>query len=137
MVDVLTPEQRKRCMSSVKNKGTSIELELRKALWSEGLRYRLKSKLLGKPDLVFVSSKVVVFVDGCFWHGCPIHGETPDTNSDFWRKKISGNVERDDFVSRSLIDQGWEVLRFWEHEIGSDLEGCVAKILKAVRNSKG
>ena len=74
MVDKLTPEERSWLMSRIRSKETSPEMLLRKALWTAGLRYRLKNKLPGKPDLVFPSAKVAIFIDGCFWHGCPLHG---------------------------------------------------------------
>lgn len=133
MVDVLTPDQRRRCMGRVKNKNTSIELLLRKALWSSGLRYRLKSKLIGKPDIVFNLAKVAIFVDGCFWHGCPEHGQLPQTNESFWESKIRANVDRDRVVSKALTGQGWIVIRFWEHDIKRDIKGCVSRVKMSIQ----
>ena len=115
MTDVLTPEQRRRCMSRVKNKNTELELHLRKALWAEGIRYRLQTDLPGKPDFLFVRPKLVVFVDGCFWHGCPTHGQLPKTNMDFWANKIKKNIERDLHVNALLEERGWRVIRCWQH----------------------
>ena len=120
MVDTLTPEQRKRCMSRVRSKDTEIELLLRKALWAAGIRYRIKSKLPGKPDIVFLGARLAVFVDGCYWHGCPEHGQIPKTNTSFWKNKIEKNMARDIWVNQSLDSMGWHVLRFWEHEIKKD-----------------
>lgn len=85
--DVMTPEQRSRCMSHVRGKDTKPELLLRRALWKKGLRYRLFNKLPGRPDILFIRKRVAIFVDGCFWHGCPEHGTQPRSNADFWKKK--------------------------------------------------
>lgn len=120
-------------MSRVKGKNTRLEVQLRKALWAQGLRYRLGSKLLGKPDLVFIGARVVVFVDGCFWHNCPIHGQRPKTNEDFWQQKLDRNKERDRYVNEELTKLGWTVIRFWEHEVKGDLNKCVAEIAASVR----
>ncbi|MFP3558204.1 DNA mismatch endonuclease Vsr [Paraburkholderia sp. SIMBA_049] len=128
MTDVLTPAQRKRCMSSVKNKNTDIEVAFRKALWSAGLRFRLHVKLPGKPDIAFVRDKVAIFVDGCYWHGCPEHGQVPQTNEQFWRDKISKNIARDNDVTSILTAAGWYVLRFWQHEIKRDPVTCVQRV---------
>lgn len=128
MVDVLTPEQRKRCMRNVKRVNTDIEIALRKALWRVGIRYRLNYKLPGKPDLVLVGRRLAIFVDGCYWHGCPIHGQISKTNEAFWRRKINGNITRDAAVNSKLSSCGWQVLRFWEHEIKQDLDSCVHKV---------
>lgn len=128
MVDSLTPAQRRHCMSQVKGRNTQLEVLLRKALWGQGLRYKIGSKLLGKPDLVFVGARVVVFVDGCFWHNCPIHGQRPKTNAEFWQKKLDKNRERDEFVTAELVRLGWTVVRFWEHEVKNDLDRCIADV---------
>lgn len=127
MTDVLTPEQRRRCMSRVRDRDTSPELKLRKALWAAGCRYRLRYKLPGKPDLVFVARRLVVFVDGCFWHGCPVHATHPKANETFWREKLEDNRRRDQRVNAKLQELGWDVLRFWEHEVDRDIEGVVRR----------
>ena len=135
MVDILTPEQRKRCMASVRTSGTAPEVKLRKELWKRGLRYRIKSKLPGKPDILFPSCKLAIFVDGCFWHNCPVHGEIPKTNTSFWKKKIERNVERDKEVNALLQSQGWSVLRVWEHAINDSLDPIIMEISKRVRSA--
>lgn len=132
MTDTLTPEQRKRCMSRVKGKDTKPEVKLRKALWRKGLRYRLGYKLPGKPDIVFVSARIVVFVDGCFWHGCPIHGSIPETNRMFWEKKISKNIQRDLEVTVELQNNGWTVIRVWTHELKEEFDSVVNEITRVV-----
>lgn len=132
MADVLTKSQRSYCMSRIRAGDTGPELALRRAIWASGLRYRLRYKLLGRPDLVFVSARVAVFVDGCFWHGCPVHSVKPKTRAEFWEKKIGGNMVRDAEVQSSLGKQGWKVLRFWEHEIDDELPRLVWRINRSV-----
>ncbi len=132
-MDVLTSKQRSYCMSQIRSKDTGPEIKLRKSLWSLGLRYRLHYKLPGKPDIVFVSSRIVIFVDGCFWHGCPYHGVQPKTNSKFWNEKIRTTKYRDKRNQKLLEKSGWKVLRFWEHDIKNpDLEigNIILNILK-------
>jgi len=136
LADNLTPKQRKYCMSRVRGRNTKPEILLRKALWKDGFRYRLKSKLPGKPDLVFASARVVVFVDGCFWHGCPEHGTIPVTNKRFWKKKLARNIERDREVAEVLAESGWLVMRFWTHELKGDLNKVVGNIENAVLKRK-
>lgn len=128
MADVLNKAQRSHCMSRIRGRDTKPELLLRKALWAAGMRYRLKSRLPGKPDIVFPGKRLAIFVDGCFWHGCPEHSQRPATNADFWEKKLSSNMQRDQKVNSELAAQGWRVLRFWEHEIKRDLAAVTEKI---------
>ena len=130
MTDVLTPEQRRKNMSHIHGKNTKPELKLRKLLWAEGIRgYRVHYNLPGKPDIVFTRKKIAVFVDGCFWHKCPVCFKPPATNEKFWNEKLGKNVERDRKVTSELESQGWTVLRFWEHEIKDSPEDVVAWIL--------
>jgi len=131
-MDVLTKEQRSYNMSRIRGKNTKPEIALRKALWVLGLRYRLHYKLPGKPDIVFVGKKVAIFVDGCFWHGCPLHSTKPKTNSSFWKKKLQGNIDRDDKNKTLLEKSGWKVLRFWEHEIADSLSEISKTIFRTV-----
>jgi DNA mismatch endonuclease (patch repair protein) len=119
-------------MSRIRGKDTKLELLLRKALWANGLRYRLKNSLPGRPDIVFPRRRLVIFVDGCFWHGCSAHCQIPEKNRIFWEKKLSRNMERDKEVGHLIELEGWEVLRFWEHTIKNDLSGCVARVVQAV-----
>ena len=129
MTDVLTPEQRRKNMSRIHGKNTSPELKLRKMLWEAGIRgYRVHYKLPGKPDIVFTRKKTAVFVDGCFWHKCPVCFRPPATNAEFWNEKLQKNVERDQRVNRELEELGWTVLRFWEHEIRKTPEDVVERI---------
>ncbi len=119
-------------MSSVRGTNTKPELLLRKALWRKGLRYRLKSELPGKPDIVLSRYKVAIFVDGCFWHSCPEHGSLPESNTSFWKKKIARNVERDHEVNALLEQNGWRIIRIWEHEIKQSIEKVVERVFSFV-----
>lgn len=120
--DVLTIEQRHICMSHNRRKNTAPELAFRQACWAHGLRYRLNSKLVGKPDMVFPRQKIAIFIDGCFWHGCPFHYTPPVTNREFWQEKLKHNRKRDDEVTKILQTDGWTVLRYWEHDIETEAQ---------------
>jgi len=116
MTDVLTPAQRRLNMSRIRGKDTKPEMLIRRALHARGLRYRLHPKnIAGKPDMVFARHRAVILVQGCFWHGhdCPLF-KWPATRTEFWRKKIEGNRERDRRQIDSLSACGWRVLLIWE-----------------------
>ena len=131
MTDILTPSQRKYNMSRIRGKNTGPEIKLRKLLWTQGVRgYRIHYKLPGKPDIIFTKKKIAIFIDGCFWHKCPVCFQEPETRKEFWMKKINSNVERDLKNTRQLEDDGWTVLRFWEHEIRKTPDNVVEKILQ-------
>ena len=133
MADVLTPAVRRYCMSRIRGSSTKPEIALRKALWCYGLRYRVKSRLPGCPDIVFSRQKTVVFIDGCFWHMCPIHFSMPEKNRNFWKAKLRRNVARDREVGLALEKLGWKVARFWEHDVADDLDRCAARVIKVLR----
>lgn len=135
LITAPTPE-RSRLLARVRREGTAPELMLRRQLHRAGFRYRLRYPLPGSPDLVLVSAKLAVFVDGCFWHGCPDHGTTPKTNTSFWRAKIERNKERDKSVDRQLTSLGWTAIRVWEHEVTHDLERVVARITETEAASR-
>jgi DNA mismatch endonuclease (patch repair protein) len=137
MVDVLTKEQRSYNMSRIRGTGTGPEMLLRKLLFSKRLRgYRVRSKVFGKPDIVFPKYGIAVFVDGCFWHRCPVCYTKPETNMEFWEGKIEGNMKRDKMVNERLAREGYEIIRFWEHEIKNNLNACYLKIYNKLK-SKG
>lgn len=119
MPDVFTKAKRSEVMSRICGRGNKdTEIALAKLLRATGITgWRRHAALLGKPDFTFRKQRVVVFVDGCFWHGCPKHGSTPATNRAFWHKKLTGNHSRDRLVTRELRKRGWRVMRFWEHEL--------------------
>jgi DNA mismatch endonuclease (patch repair protein) len=108
-------------MAETRQRDTPAELALRSRLHRLGLRYRLNVRLKGlasraRPDVVFPSEKVVVYVDGCFWHSCPEHATVPKSNAEWWIDKLKANRRRDSRHTAELKACGWEVLRFWEHE---------------------
>lgn len=107
-------------MKAAKPRDTAPEKALRLALYRKGLRYRIDVKpvkdLNRRADIVFRSAKVAVFVDGCFWHGCPIHGTQAKANTEFWKNKIKQNQIRDEDTNKQLKKAGWRVVRVWEHE---------------------
>lgn len=135
-MDTFSPEKRSEIMKRIKSSNTSIEIKIRKELWRNGVRgWRLHPKdILGKPDLVFRSKRLAVFIDGCFWHGCPICDRIPKSGDTYWQNKISRNMARDINNSEHLHDLGWIVMRFWEHEISKDISRCVAKIAELVKD---
>ncbi|MCG7984689.1 MAG: very short patch repair endonuclease [Candidatus Thiodiazotropha lotti] len=120
-------------MSRNRGRDTKPEVTLRKALWGMGYRYRLKSKLHGKPDLVFPRYMTVVFIDGCFWHKCPLHFQMPKKNRQFWEEKIGSNVLRDKEVTTNLNSEGWNVVRIWEHDIKHDLVGAIEAVVAGLQ----
>ncbi|MEY9419408.1 DNA mismatch endonuclease (patch repair protein) [Bradyrhizobium japonicum] len=133
MADVLTPEQRRLNMSRVRAKNTKPETTLRSALHLRGLRFRIHRKdLPGSPDIVFPRHKIAIFIDGCFWHGCPKHGVRPSTNRKFWVDKIEANRKRDKRASRELRKLGWKVIRIWEHDVKRDVSAVLQSIQSAV-----
>src|SRR4051812_47213892 len=121
MPDVFTPEKRSAVMSRIRGSGNKdTELRMIAAFRAHKIGgWRRKSRLFGKPDFVFLKKRVALFVDGCFWHGCPTpkHSPWPKGNADFWFKKLSSNRRRDRVVTRTLRAQGWTVIRVWEHDL--------------------
>jgi len=107
-------------MRRIRQTDTAAELAIRRILFARGLRYRKDHRpmrgLLTKADLAFLGPRVAVYVNGCFWHGCPDHATWPKKNEDFWRQKIEANVARDKRIDAALEDAGWVVVRVWEHE---------------------
>ncbi|MCH8814124.1 MAG: very short patch repair endonuclease [Chloroflexi bacterium] len=135
MPDTLSPSQRSYCMSRVKGKDTTPELLVRSALHGRGLRFRKHAKELpGKPDVVFPSSRLAVFIDGDFWHGYRFPLWRDDL-SPFWQEKIGKTRERDQRNFRKLRRSGWRVIRVWEHDIERRPTAVVDRIATAVRQA--
>ncbi len=136
MVDTLSPEKRSWNMSRVKSKSTSIELKVCKYLYSQGFRYRKNvTKLPGKPDIVLGKYNTVVFIHGCFWHrhiGCK-DATTPKTNTEFWVKKFTTNIENDKKHLEALQKQGWNVIVLWECEINSNFDQTMNNVISTLR----
>ena len=116
MADVFTPEKRSAVMSLIRSRGNrATELRLIALMRAHGINgWRRNAPVFGKPDFVFRRARVAVFVDGCFWHGCPRHATQPATRAEWWAAKLARNAQRDRAVSRVLRASGWTVLRIWE-----------------------
>jgi len=135
MADVLTPKQRRYCMSRIRGSG-NLETELRMiSLFRQNkiAGWRRKWPLMGRPDFVFPASRVAVFVDGCFWHGCPKHYTEPKNNRAFWKRKLDANRARDRQVNRELRRKGWRVVRIWEHDLRRQNPRCIILLKKFLR----
>lgn len=122
------PKSRSQLMASVRQRDTKPELTLRRALWAAGCRYRKQAALPGRPDIAFPGARLAVFVDGCYWHGCPRHYSSPATNRPFWVEKLRANIERDQRKDVELAALGWRCLHLWECEIEEDAGAVVARI---------
>lgn len=136
---VYLPSNVSRRMAKVRQKGTAAEMALRQEMHRIGLRYRIDYQVLKKPrrvaDVAFPGRRIAVFVDGCFWHGCPKHATWPKHNAEFWREKIEANQRRDADTNDRLRCLGWIVLRFWSHESPAEAARTVAHVV-ALTNSK-
>lgn len=123
-------------MRSNRRRDTGPEIAVRRALHRIGLRYRVDFPVKNsgrsvRPDIVFTKQRIAVFIDGCFWHGCPLHATFPRTNAEYWLPKLHANKERDAATTRRLEDDGWTVLRFWEHEDADDIATRIAASVRA------
>ena len=124
-------------MQATRRRDTPGEIALRAALRALGLRYRVDVTLPGtrrRADVAFVRAKVAVFVDGCFWHGCPEHQNVPKANPGYWVPKLAANVERDRRVDRALELDRWTVVRIWEHQ---DPVAAANEVAEIVSNASG
>jgi DNA mismatch endonuclease (patch repair protein) len=130
VTDVLSKQERSKTMSLIRGReNKATELALVKILRRHGLTgWRRHARLPGTPDFVFTRQRLAVFVDGCFWHGCPKHCRMPASNRKYWNNKILRNKRRDRLVSRALRQKGWRVARIWEHEL--KFESRVARKLR-------
>lgn len=128
------PDSTRRRMSRVPHSDTSAELALRAALRAEGVHYRTGGNgIPGRPDVHLKSKRVAVFVDGCFWHGCPICDERPKTRAEFWRAKFAYNQSRRQRVREELAESGWRVVEVWEHELRRDAASVAKRIAPLFR----
>lgn len=140
-MDRLTKEQRHKNMKNIKNRDTGIELTLRKALWKKGYRYRKNDKRLpGKPDIVLTKYKIAIFCDSEFFHGKDWEVLKPrlekSNNADYWEKKISRNMERDNEINKKLLFMGWTVIRFWGKDILKNIDDCISVIEDVIWEQK-
>lgn len=121
-------------MARIKGSDTSPEVALRSALWARGLRYRLRVQTPGgRPDVAFPRERLAIFIDGCFWHGCPVHYARPRSREDFWSAKLAENIDRDSRQSTAFQAAGWCVLRLWEHEVVLDLARAAEQVELALK----
>lgn len=123
-----------------RTRDTGPEIALRRSLYKYGLRYRLQWPVPGKArrtmDIAFPGLKIAVFIDGCYWHGCPQHGEIPKNNRGWWQEKIASNQERDRNTTQHLQHLGWIVLRFWEHQPINEMCEMAIRAVQAQRGIK-
>lgn len=138
MADSLSPEKRSWNMSRIKGKDTSIEVRVRKYLFSQGFRYRKHvSTLPGKPDIVLQKYHAVVFVNGCFWHrhtGCR-KAYMPKSRVDFWQEKFERNVQNDSLHRKELINAGWRVFTVWECEVKKYFENTMNSLITQIKDN--
>ncbi len=131
-MDTITKEQRSRNMAAIRSRGNqTTEVAFSKLLRINKITgwRRHSRRLFGTPDFIFPRSKVAIFIDGCFWHGCPKCKTNPKTNAKYWKTKIANNQKRDREVKKQLVREDWKVLRFWEHEIKENPNRIIRKIV--------
>lgn len=134
MPSLVNPETSRR-MRQIKGKNTTPELRLRKAVFATGVRFRIHDRSIpGVPDISHKGAKVAVFVDGCFWHGCPRHYTRPASRQEFWDAKLAYNRQRRKVVTRQLV--GWKVIQAWECWVADSPERQAARVAAAIRNAK-
>ncbi len=137
-MDTVTPDKRSWIMGRVKSKGgKSTELKIIIVLRKKGLKgWRRNFKLPGKPDFAYPKLRIAIFVDGCFWHGCKKHCRLPSSNQEYWIEKIERNKTRDKNISKKINLLGWQVIRIWEHEIGtSQMMRKISKVAKLLETA--
>ncbi len=134
MADVFSKQKRSAVMSKILGRGNrDTEIRLAIVMRRENLKgWRRHLSLPGRPDFAFPRKKIAVFVDGCFWHVCPKHCKLPAGNSDFWRVKLTANVQRDKRANAALRSKGWRVLRIWEHDLAKRPAYCLRRINSAM-----
>ncbi len=138
-MEKMTKEHRSQLMARVRSKGNlSTEVSLAKALRRSGVTGWRRQRPIPangrqlRPDFVFPHARLAVFVDGCFWHQCPLHATTPASRRSYWIPKLEANKARDRRDSRVLRKQGWKVIRIWEHSVRQDADECVRRIIKTL-----
>ena len=133
MADMFDKETRSRIMRAVRTAGTEPEERLAVALKALRLRFRRNDpNLFGTPDFAFRQARLAVFVDGCFWHGCPQCYRLPKSRITYWRAKVHGNMKRDAARRASLRRLGWSVIRIWEHQLKANPQNCVERLKQAL-----
>lgn len=137
LLDNVSKEKRSKIMSSIKGKNTRPEIAVRKILWTRGLRYRIHDRtVFGTPDISNKSRRFAVFVDGCFWHGCPRCYKEPRSNVSYWQEKIIRNKKRRTLVKKVLKRRGWKIFEFWEHQVYNDPEKIATKVINDINQKE-
>jgi DNA mismatch endonuclease, patch repair protein len=127
---------RSEIMGSIKAV-SKLETMVTNELWNRGYRFRRNVRSLkGTPDIAIKKYKIVIFIDSCFWHYCPIHGKMPKSNIEFWKAKLERNQERDKETNGYYKRKDWNILRIWEHEIRGDFDNTIKKISHFIDNAK-
>jgi len=128
-------EATRRRLRRQRQRDTGPEMAVRRALFAVGLRYRVHARLEPdlrvRADIVFPRARIAIFVDGCYWHGCPTHGTAPKNNAQWWEDKIAANRRRDAATDELLATRGWRVLRFWEHDQAAEVVDVIRNALRA------
>ncbi|MCM3609954.1 very short patch repair endonuclease [Planococcus sp. MERTA32b] len=136
MNERITVQQRSENMKAIRSV-SKLEDRISKSLWNRGIRLRRNVKsLFGKPDFAIKKYRIVVFIDSCFWHVCPLHGNRPKNNQEFWEKKLNRNIERDKEVTNYYLNKNWNILRIWEHDFKEDFEGSISQIENFIGSNK-
>jgi DNA mismatch endonuclease, patch repair protein len=130
-MDTISKEKRIRNMSKIRSKDTAPEMKIRKLLYKKGFRYRLHYNIPGKPDIIFLSRKIAIFINGCFWHGhiCK-EAHIPKSNSVFWENKLLNNIKRDKVNQKLLRKLNWKVIVVWECEIEGNIDLVINRLLR-------
>ncbi|WP_347880102.1 very short patch repair endonuclease [Paenibacillus sp. BK720] len=137
MFEVNKTDNRRKLMGKIKSKNTKLEQSVSKALWKYGFRFRKNVlSLYGRPDIAIKKYKLVIFIDSCFWHGCERHFKLPSKNSDYWKKKINRNVERDIEVTEYYMNNNWNLIRVWEHDLKVNFELIISQICVIILKAK-
>lgn len=136
-MDTLSKESRRKNMQAIKGKETKLETRVSHALWYKGIRFRKNVRgLYGNPDIAIRKHKVAIFIDSCFWHACPLHCHVPETNREFWLAKLERNKQRDQEVTDHYHQNGWRVLRVWEHDLKHNFCGEIQRIVDCIHLAK-
>lgn len=138
MADVLSQAERSKLMAKVRSKGNKdTELKLVSVFKTHGITgWRRHRPVFGRPDFIFPTERIALFVDGCFWHGCPRHYRAPTQNAEFWVRKITNNRKRDRLVTRTLKAKGWLVIRIWEHALKGDALGVATRVKRVLAHCR-
>lgn len=137
MGDNVSKDVRSKTMRAIRSRDTKLERSVARSLHNRGIRFRKNTvSLPGKPDISIKKYKVVIFVDSCFWHGCPRHCRLPKTNIDYWEQKIERNKERDGEVNRYYAINEWLIIRIWEHQLKDAYDETINTIVCLINNAK-